>query len=297
MKYHFKSNQALLIITASFLFFLHTPFSYSQAATEENFPEKTEEAAVEPVAEEMPASTKTVSETANDNSLLEEARSLANAGNLVDAHNSYESFLNQEGVSGALKDTAQSELEELNMKILFSPTETENSLIYTVKPGDNLYNIAKKYKTTVDLIRKSNFLKNDVIRPDMKLKISKAKFTIEVDKSDNVLQLFSDGSLLKTYRVATGTDNSTPIGQFTIDTKLENPTWYKAGAVVPPDSAENILGTRWLGFSLKGYGIHGTTMPETIGQQSSSGCIRMLNQDVEEIYSIVPIGTIVTVRD
>ena len=79
--------------------------------------------------------------------------------------------------------------------------------------------------------------------------------------------------------------------------KIINPTWYKAGAVVPPGSSKNILGTRWLGLSLQGYGIHGTTDPDSIGKQATAGCVRMLNNDVEELYIIVPAGTEVTVVD
>lgn len=229
--------------------------------------------------------------------LLKETRLLAESGEFLKAREQYRSLLTQEGLSKDVKRTIQSELEDLNIKILFSPIETEDSTVYVVKSGDNLSNIAKKYGTTVALIRKSNHLKSDVIRPDMKLKISKAKYSIEVDKSDNELKLLSDDMLLKTYRVSTGEKNSTPIGEFTIDIKLEDPTWYHAGAVVPPDSPDNILGTRWMGFSLQGYGIHGTTLPETIGTQASSGCIRMYNQEVEELYSIVPVKTKVLVKD
>jgi len=43
-----------------------------------------------------------------------------------------------------------------------------------------------------------------------------------------------------------------------------NPTWFKAGAVVPAESPENVLGTRWMGFDLAGYGIHGTTEPKEL---------------------------------
>ncbi|MBI4387457.1 MAG: L,D-transpeptidase family protein [Candidatus Omnitrophica bacterium] len=235
--------------------------------------------------------------TAADHSLLEEARSYQDAGELVKAKESYKALLAEDGISEDVKEAAESELESLNFKLLFSPTETEGSVIRTVKSGDNLYNIAKEYGTTVGLIQKVNDLKGDLIKPGLKLKVVKAQFSIEIDKSENMLKLLADGEPLKTYRVGTGANNSTPVGQFTITNKLENPTWYKAGAVVPPDSPDNILGTRWLGFSLKGYGIHGTTLPESIGKQESSGCIRMLNQDVEELYSIVPTGASVTVVD
>jgi lipoprotein-anchoring transpeptidase ErfK/SrfK len=52
-----------------------------------------------------------------------------------------------------------------------------------------------------------------------------------------------------------------------------------------------------MGFNLAGYGIHGTTEPETIGKQATQGCIRMVNSDVEELYAIVPEGTEVTIVD
>ena len=67
--------------------------------------------------------------------------------------------------------------------------------------------------------------------------------------------------------------------------------------MIESGSPENSLGTRWLGFDKKGYGIHGTVEPETIGQQVSQGCVRMLNEDVEELYDLLPRGTRVTVQD
>jgi len=185
----------------------------------------------------------------------------------------------------------------LNMKMLFSRFEGEGSNFYTVAPGDSLYVIAKKYETTVELIKKSNGLTKDTIYPDMKLKIVTDRFSVGVDKSENVLTLFLNDKPLKHYSVATGKGSSTPTGKFKIVNKLKDPTWYRAGAVVPPDSPENILGTRWLGFDYPGYGIHGTTLPETIGKQESSGCIRMFNEDVEELYSILPHGAQVFITD
>lgn len=180
---------------------------------------------------------------------------------------------------------------------LFSKIETLDNLSYTVVSGDTLSRLAKKHGTTIDLIRKLNKISGDKIYTGMKLKIAAARFSIQIDKSRNLLMLFADGKLLKRYRVATGTNNSTPVGTFKIVNKLEDPTWFHAGAIVPPDSPDNILGSRWLGFDSPGYGIHGTTLPETIGTQSSKGCIRMLNSNVEDIYSAVPLGTLVSVQD
>ena len=58
-----------------------------------------------------------------------------------------------------------------------------------------------------------------------------------------------------------------------------------------------VLGTRWMGFDITGYGIHGTTEPDKIGQQVTAGCVRMRNEEVEELYTLIPVGTEVTIQD
>jgi lipoprotein-anchoring transpeptidase ErfK/SrfK len=144
---------------------------------------------------------------------------------------------------------------------------------------------------------KDNSLSDDKILPGRKIKVWTAPFSMVVDKSQNSLILKTNEEIIKTYTVSTGINNSTPIGNFKITNKLINPTWFKAGAVVPPGSPENILGSRWLGFNLPGYGIHGTSDPQSLGKQVTQGCVRMSNSDVEELYTIIPIGTEVTIID
>ncbi len=196
-----------------------------------------------------------------------------------------------------LKNTAYKEIGDINVQLIFSPIPTKDSVIYKVKAGDSITIIAKQFNTTVDLIIKSNKLKDTVIRPEKRLKItSGAGFTIEVYTKSNKLVLKNNGKLVKTYTVATGAHNSTPLGNFKIVNKLKNPTWYTAGAVVSADSPKNVLGNRWMGITEKGYGIHGTTDPESIGKQSTEGCVRMYNKDVEELFDLVPVGTPVTIK-
>lgn len=191
----------------------------------------------------------------------------------------------------------QDRLGRLNISILFSSSVTDKDIVYEVEPGDTLINIAKKFKTTVELIKKANGLKSDSIRARSKLKISKATYKILVDKSQNLLMLLADDDVLKVYRVSTGENNCTPTGTFKIVNKIVDPVWYTQKAVVPAESPDNILGSRWLGLSAPGYGIHGTTESETIGRQATKGCVRMTNSDVEEVYIIVPAGTEVTIVD
>lgn len=225
-----------------------------------------------------------------------QARELEASGDLLGARNIYLKLADQSTNSNEINKLAKKS-EDLNIKLLFSPTITPGSIAYEIKPGDTLTKIAKLNKTTVDLIMKSNNLTSANISPGRKIKVWNTPFTIFVDKSQNRLILKSNEEVFKTYIVSTGLNNSTPVGNFKIINKLVNPTWFKAGAVVPAGSPENILGTRWLGIDVPSYGIHGTTMPQDLGKQVTAGCVRMANAEVEELYTIVPVGTEVTIVD
>jgi len=191
---------------------------------------------------------------------------------------------------------AKKRLWDLNIKLLFSPVVTEKDIAYKVEPGDTLGAIAKKHNTTVELIKRSNNLESDLIRPGKRLKISAVKYSVAVDKKQSILALKANDAVFKIYAVALGKFDSTPIGEFTITEKLINPDWYKGGVgAIPAQSPENILGTRWLGLSEKQYGIHGGATEEDLGKQVTNGCVRMFDSDVEELFAILPRGTEVAV--
>jgi lipoprotein-anchoring transpeptidase ErfK/SrfK len=230
-------------------------------------------------------------------SKIKKAKNLEDKKEFQKAREAYEEILQIPDLTAKQKQKARKAFEEFNMRQLFSKEKTESSEIYVVVAGDNLTKIAKKYKTNIDLIKKINQLKNDTIFPGMKLKVISGSFRVSVDKSENILTLYLNEKPLKNYPVSTGVDNSTPVGEFKIINKVEDPAWFKDKKTIPPGSPENELGSRWLGFDKPGYGIHGTVDPKSIGSQMSSGCVRMHNKDVEEIYVLVPHGTLVTVTD
>jgi len=223
-----------------------------------------------------------------------QARSLEAKGKEYEAKLLYQKLVNDFPESPEVMDW-QKKTEEINIKLLFSPVLTPKSIIYQIRPGDTLDKIAREHKTTTELIMKSNNIVDALIIPGRKIKVQSLPFSILVDKSQNILLLKNNEEVIKSYIVSTGKNNCTPVGTFKIVNKLPNPTWFKAGAVVPPESAQNVLGTRWLGFDLAGYGIHGTTEPKELGKQVTQGCVRLGNADVEELYSIVPVGTEVTI--
>jgi hypothetical protein len=127
-----------------------------------------------------------------------------------------------------------------------------------------------------------------------------AKKTVQrqiiVSIPDRQLALIEEGRVLKIYQVAVGAEVSpSPEGDFTVMSRLENPGYYKPGRVIAPGKS-NPLGTRWMGLNKKGYGIHGTNLPNSIGKAASHGCVRMRQQDLEELFALVRIGDKVQLR-
>ena len=225
--------------------------------------------------------------------LLEYAKRLEQNGKYKEACKIYQDIQERYPQYTQLVQEALRRWEDLNIKILFSAEDDEFSIIYTVKPGDTLSKIAKKYNTTVELIKKSNSLKSDVIKPGQKLKVCNTKFNILVDKSQYLLMLKAGDKIIKTYKVSIGKNNSTPIGEFKIVNRIKNPQWFDSerGRVVPAGSPDNVLGKYWLGLNKPKYGIHGTNDPASIGKPITKGCIRMRNEDIEELFIILPRGT------
>jgi L,D-transpeptidase ErfK/SrfK len=123
-----------------------------------------------------------------------------------------------------------------------------------------------------------------------------AQQRIVVSLPDRKLVLIDGDRVVKTYDVAVGKPSTpTPEGEFRIINHIPNPTYYGTGVVVGPGNG-NPLGTRWMGLSVKGYGIHGTNVPSSIGKAASHGCIRMRQQDLEELFDLVKVGTTVELR-
>jgi L,D-transpeptidase ErfK/SrfK len=113
---------------------------------------------------------------------------------------------------------------------------------------------------------------------------------------DRELVVFEDGDVIARFPVAVGAEVSpTPTGEFRIISRVSNPTYYRPGTVIPAGK-NNPLGTRWLGLSQKGYGIHGTNAPRSIGTAASHGCIRLRNRDMERLFTMLRVGDVVEIH-
>lgn len=114
--------------------------------------------------------------------------------------------------------------------------------------------------------------------------LSKTEQHIDINVVDHSLSLMKEGELVKRYRIASGRpDSPSPVGHFKVIEKSQD---WGGG-----------FGTRWLGLNVPWgvYGIHGTNKPHLIGRSVSSGCFRMKNRDVEELYKLVDVGTPVNI--
>jgi lipoprotein-anchoring transpeptidase ErfK/SrfK len=124
---------------------------------------------------------------------------------------------------------------------------------------------------------------------------------IVINRSLNRLQLYNGRRLERTFAVATGQAiYPTPKGTFHVVVKWKNPWWYPPtqdawarGLKPVPPGPNNPLGTRWMGLSAPGVGIHGTDEPASIGYSASHGCIRMQVPDAEWLFDHVNVGTTV----
>jgi lipoprotein-anchoring transpeptidase ErfK/SrfK len=121
---------------------------------------------------------------------------------------------------------------------------------------------------------------------------------IVIRRASNRLYLYDGMRLRRVFGVATGQAiYPTPLGRFAVVVKWRNPWWYPPaspwarGAQPIPPGPGNPLGTRWMGLSAPGVGIHGTPDSASIGYSASHGCIRMRIPEAEWLFAHVRIGT------
>ena len=117
-----------------------------------------------------------------------------------------------------------------------------------------------------------------------------------VSIQDRKLAVIENGNVICRFPIAVGAPASpSPTGEFQIVSRVSNPTYYHPGTVIP-SGKDNPVGTRWVGLNQKGYGIHGTNAPKSIGHAASHGCIRLRNRDMERLFAMLRAGDAVEIR-
>lgn len=207
---------------------------------------------------------------------------------------------------GPRRDEIKATLDRINAGLFFSRAPSPDAVYYKVKPGDSLALIAKRFKRDYyfsHLIMQVNGIRNPKkVQINQRLKIPEGTFTARVEKGAHRLIVFLNGHYIKEYPVSVGARSSpTPSGTFTVaNNKQVEPSWTAPdGHVYKFGDPRNILGARWIGFEEtdghQGYGIHGTLDAASIGKDVSNGCIRMLNRDIEEVFTMLAPGDTVEI--
>src|SRR5919204_350425 len=122
---------------------------------------------------------------------------------------------------------------------------------------------------------------------------------IVIRRDANELRYYVGSQLVRTFPVATGQSiYPTPLGTYSIVDMERNPWWrpptqdaWARGLKPVPPGPGNPLGTRWMGLSAPGVGIHGTPDAASVGYSASHGCVRMQVPDAEWLYKRVHVGT------
>ncbi len=206
-----------------------------------------------------------------------------------------------------LVDEAYKAYRPLADRVLCDPANLARARSYTVVAGDNLEGIAKRFRREGIAIDQGslailNRISNpNSIRPGQRIRVPLDAIHAVVEKRSFLMAVYLGERVLRLYWVGHGADDKTPVAEFTISEKLKDPDWDAPdGRRIPFGSPENILGRYFLKFehpSYAGFGAHGTPMPETIGTMSSAGCIRMRDNDIEELFRLLPRQAKVNVRD
>ena len=228
---------------------------------------------------------------------MDKAKELDRLGRLYDERAVLLEALAQAG--SAYRGALEEELGALSGRIYFTNVPGPDKAEVVVDAP--LATIAARHNCPVALIQRMNGISDpDHVQSGRRLVVlDHPKFEVRVSKSRNTLLLTLNGQFFRRYVVATGEGGNTPVGAFRLIERLERPAWETGGRRIPYDGTGengNILGTHYLKLDVPGYGIHGTWDESTLGRQSSAGCIRMRNADVEDLFVLLPRQTPVVIE-
>ncbi len=215
------------------------------------------------------------------------------SGQIVEAHQALSKMFWQQP---ELRSQIQERIDLTAKAIYFSP-QLQVEEAYVVQGGDQLRKIATKHHVPWPYLAKLNRTDPRRLREGQKLKVITGPFGAVVTLSDFELVLHHRGQYMRRYRICIGKNDSSPVGKFKVLNKVSNPQYTDPdGRVFAGDDPKNPLGIRWLDLG-ESYGIHGTIEPDSIGKAESRGCIRLLNEDVAEVYDTLDVGSDVVIRE
>jgi lipoprotein-anchoring transpeptidase ErfK/SrfK len=252
--------------------------------------------------------------------LLTVAKQKIADGNILDAREQLNDALQTGQLDPDQADSIKAMLSQISQTLIFSKTHFPDDPYggtYVVKSGDSLAGIARDCDTTWELLSRINGIDPRHLREGATIKIVQGPFFAVVDKRQFTMDIYLGGlpgekssMYVMTYGVGLGQDDSTPTGTWIVEPhrKLKHPTYYspRGEGIIAADDPKNPLGGFWIGITGTtgqavgkfSYGIHGTIDPDSIGKQSSLGCIRLKKEDIAVVFDLMVEGkSLVVVKD
>ncbi|HLO40509.1 MAG TPA: L,D-transpeptidase family protein, partial [Phycisphaerales bacterium] len=232
-------------------------------------------------------------------------------GDLVRARQILSKALQNPATARSDQETLRNSLAKINEDLFFSKKVTPGDPLvetYAIQSGDAIARLPRKRELAIDwrLLKRVNGLSDDDLtrlRVGQKLKLVRGPFHAVVTKSEYRLDLFAGSPdepenwiYIRSFKVGLGEGNGTPVGTFVVKSRQVNPPWTnpRTGEKFSADDPKNPIGEYWVGWegvgpsaAFKGFGIHGTIDPSSVGQQKSMGCVRLLNEDVAMVYEFL----------
>jgi hypothetical protein len=234
---------------------------------------------------------------------------LMKSGKLVEARRILTAAHDAPSMPPAAAKQARSALAQISSNLVFGPEvhpADPFAFTYVVREGDVLARIVAAEPVHADwrFIQSINRLaRPESLQVGQKLKLVRGPFHVIVHKADYRLDAYlGEGTsrvLVASMPVGLGEFDSTPPGRYRVkkNSKLIDPEWRnpRTGEHFASGDPMNPLGGYWIGVEgideanqdLKSYGLHGTIEPETIGQQKSMGCVRLLPDDIKLLYQML----------
>ena len=232
---------------------------------------------------------------------LSEAQGFIREGQIVRARTTMNALLSME-LTADQGTRVREIMTNLNDTIMHDRTVHEGdslSQLYIVVQGDTLSHIGSRFSVPWQYIADVNEIRPPkyVIQIGQRLKVPVGPFHVKISKSAYRLDLYLQDTYVRSFKVGVGENDSTPVGKFKVrsNSKLENPTWYhpRTGKKFDADDPANPIGEYWIGLEgiadntsqLRGYGIHGTNQPDSVGTQSTMGGISLSEPDVAFLFN------------
>lgn len=227
--------------------------------------------------------------------LMQSVEEKLDEGNLADAHLELSSMYNNPDVPVEQVGRVTDLLDQLAGTVIYSPEHLLEPP-YTVRPGETLEEIAESHNVAWQLLGKINGIRDPRrLEPGQQLKVVRGPFRAVIDLTEYELTLMLGSRYAGRFPIGVGRDRVDLEGTYVVRDKTVNPQYYGRDVTIEADDPNNPLGEFWIGLGNQ-IGIHGTNDPGNLHRTGGRGCICLGNEDIEDLFGILSIGSRVVIR-